>query len=97
MYLCRVIMADDVVFRRGTHVSGTDPRFDPEEQLASAVADFGRVLAKMKCPSNYLSGLIKYVLTSSILPAAVTWAHHAILAGQIMEKMDSIISWSYRK
>ena len=52
-------MAVDVVFRRGTHVSGTDPRFDPEEQLASAVADFGRVLAKMKCPSNYLSGLIK--------------------------------------
>ena len=37
----------------GTHVSGTDPRFDPEEQLASAVADFGRALAKMKCPSGY--------------------------------------------
>ena len=45
----------------GTHVSGTDPRFDPEEQLASAAADFGRALAKMKCPSNYLSGLTKYV------------------------------------
>ena len=55
----------------GTHVSGTDPRFDPEEQLASAVADFGRALAKMKCPSNYLSGLTKYVLTSSILPIPV--------------------------
>ena len=47
----------------GTHVSGTDPRFDPEEQLASAAADFGQALAKMKCPSNYLSGLTKYVLT----------------------------------
>ena len=55
----------------GTHVSGTDPRFDPEEQLASAVADFGRALAKMKCPSNYLSGLTKYVPTSSILPIPV--------------------------
>ena len=53
----------------GTHVSGTDPRFDPEEQLA--VADFGPALAKMKCPSNYLSGLTKYVLTSSILPIPV--------------------------
>ena len=41
----------------GTHVSGTDPFFDPEEQLAFAAADFGRALAKMKCPSNYLSGL----------------------------------------
>ena len=51
----------------GTHVSGTDPRFDPEEELASA-ADFGRALAKMKCPSNYLLGLTKYVLTNSILP-----------------------------
>ena len=55
----------------GTHVSGTDPRFDQEEQLASAAADFGRALAKMKCPSNYLSGLTKYVLTSSILPIRV--------------------------
>ena len=55
----------------GTHVSDTDPRFDPEEQLASAVADFGRALAKMKCPSNCLSGLTKYVLTSSILPIPV--------------------------
>ena len=55
----------------GTHVSGTDPCFDLEEQLASAAADFGRALAKMKCPSNYLSGLTKYVLTSSILPIPV--------------------------
>ena len=55
----------------GTHISGTDPRFDPEEQLASAAADFARVLAKMKCPSNYLSRLTKYVLTSSILPIPV--------------------------
>ena len=55
----------------GTHVSGTDPRFDPEEHLASATTDFGRALAKMKCPSNYLSGLTKYVLTSSILPIPV--------------------------
>jgi hypothetical protein len=38
--------------------------FDPEEQLASAAADFGLALAKMKCPNNYLSGLTKYVLTS---------------------------------
>ena len=52
----------------GTHVGGTDPCFDPEEQLASTATDFGRALAKMKCPSNYLSGLTKYVLTSSILP-----------------------------
>ena len=55
----------------GTHVSGTDPRFDPDEQLASALADFGRALARMKCPSNYLSGLTKYVPTSSILPIPV--------------------------
>jgi hypothetical protein len=55
----------------GTHVGGTDPRFDPEEELAFAAADFGRALAKMKCPSNYLSGLTKYELTSSILPIPV--------------------------
>jgi hypothetical protein len=55
----------------GTHVSGTDPRFDLEEQLASTAADFGQALAKMKCPSNYLLGLTKYVLTSSILPIPV--------------------------
>jgi hypothetical protein len=53
----------------GTNVSDTNPRFDPEEQLA--FADFGRALAKMKCPSNYLSGLTKYELTSSILPIPV--------------------------
>ena len=58
----------------GTHVSGTDPCFDPEEELASAAADFGRALAKMKCPINYLSGLTKYVLTSSILPIPLAMA-----------------------
>ena len=55
----------------GTHVGGTDPHFDPEEELSSAAADFGRALAKMKCPSNHLSGLTKYVLTSSIFPISV--------------------------
>ena len=55
----------------GTSVRGTDQRFDPEEELPSAAADFGRALAKMKCPSNYLSGLTKYKLTSSILPIPV--------------------------
>ena len=55
----------------GTHVDGTDPCFDPEEELVSAAADFGRALAKMKCPSNYLLGLTKYELTSSILPIPV--------------------------
>ena len=43
----------------------------PGGTATSAVADFGRALAKMKCPSNYLSGLTKYVLTSSILPIPV--------------------------
>ena len=33
--------------------------------------DFGQALAKMKCPSNYLSGITKYELTSSILPILV--------------------------
>ena len=55
----------------GTHVSGTDPCIDPEEQLTSVATDFGRALAKMKCHSNYISGLTKYVLTSSILPIPV--------------------------
>ena len=55
----------------GTHVSGIDPRLDSEEQLTSATADFGRALGKMKCPNNYLSGLTKYVLTSTILPITV--------------------------
>ena len=55
----------------GTHVSGTDPRFEPEEQLAPVAAAFGRALAMMKCPSNYLSGLTKYELTNSILPIPV--------------------------
>ena len=65
-HLCNCSLTSTVYWLPvGTHVSGTDPRFDPEEQLASAAADFGRALAKMKCPSNYLSGLTKYVLTSS--------------------------------
>ena len=33
--------------------------------------DFGRALAKMKFPSNYLSGLTKYELTSLTLPIPV--------------------------
>ena len=67
-----------------THVSGTDPRFDSEEQLASTVADFGRALAKMKCPSNYLSGLTKYVLTSSIIPILVA-INGYVLYGQCIK------------
>ena len=55
----------------GTHVGGTDPCFDPKEDLASAAADFGRALAKMKCPRNYLLGLTKNELTSSLLPISV--------------------------
>nr|XP_020154722.2 wiskott-Aldrich syndrome protein homolog 1-like [Aegilops tauschii subsp. strangulata] len=43
----------------GTHVGNTDPCFDPEQELASATADFGWALTKMKCPRNYLSGLTK--------------------------------------
>ena len=70
----------------GTHVSGTDPRFDPEEQLASAAADFGRALAKMKCPSNYLSGLTKYELTSSILPILVV-INGYVLYGQCLKHL----------
>ena len=71
-HLCNCSSASNTyLLLLGTHVGGTDPRFDPEEQIASAAADFGRALAKMKCPSNYLSGLTKYVPTSSILPIAV--------------------------
>ena len=36
----------------GTHVGGTDPRFDPEEELTSAAADFGQALAKMSAPAT---------------------------------------------
>ena len=68
-HLCNCSLASNIyLLLVGTHVGGTNPRFDPEDELASAAADFGRALAKMKCPSNYLSGLIKYELTSSILP-----------------------------
>ena len=71
-HLCNCSLASNIyLLLVGTHVGGIDPCFDPEEELASAAADFGRALAKMKCPSNYLSGLTKYVLTSSILPIPV--------------------------
>ena len=70
--LCNCSLASNIyLLLVGTHVGGTDPRFDPEEELASAATDFGRALAKMKCPNNYLSGLTKYVLISSILPIPV--------------------------
>ena len=70
--LCNCSLASNIyLLLVGTHVSDTDPRFDLEEELASAAADYGRALAKMKCPDNYLSGLIKYELTSSILPIPV--------------------------
>src|SRR3990170_3489490 len=73
-HLCKCSLASNLyLLLLSTHVGdsmgGTDPRFDTKEELASA--DFGRALAKMKCPSNYLSGLTKYELTSSILPMPV--------------------------
>ena len=67
----------------GTHVSRTDPCFVPEEQLAST-ANFGQALAKMKCPSNYLSGLTKYVPTSSILPMPVAISGYVLYGRCIM-------------
>ena len=71
--LCNCSLASNIyLLLAGTHVGGTDPCFDPEEEFACAATDFGRALAKMKCPSNYLSELTKYVLTSSILPILVT-------------------------
>src|SRR3990170_8299547 len=71
-HLCNCSLASNIyLLLVGTHVGGTDPCFDLEEELASAAADFGRALAKMKCPSNYLLGLTKYELTSSILPIPV--------------------------
>ena len=74
-HLCNCSLASNIyLLLVGTHVGGTDPCFNPEEELASAAADFGRALAKMKCPRNYLSGLTKYVLTSSILPIPVAMA-----------------------
>ena len=70
----------------GTHVGGTDPLFDPMEELASTAADFGQDLAKMKCPSNYLSGLTKYVPTSSILPIPVA-INGYVLYGQCFKNL----------
>ena len=71
-HLCNCSLASNIyLLLVGTHVGSTDRRFDPEEELASTAADFRRALAKMKFPSNYLSGLTKYELTSSILPIPV--------------------------
>ena len=71
-HLCNCSLASNIdLLVVGTHVGGTDPCFDLEEELASTAADFVRALAKIKCPSNYLSGLTKYELTSSILPIPV--------------------------
>ena len=54
-HLCNCSLASNIyLLLVGTHVGGTDPRFDLEEELASAATDFGRALAKMKCPRNYL-------------------------------------------
>ena len=70
--MCNCSLASNIyLLLVGTHAGDIDPRFDPEEGLASAATDVGQALAKMKCPSNYLSGLTKYVLTSSILPILV--------------------------
>ena len=67
-HLCNCSLASNIyLLLVGTQ--GTDPCFDPEEELASVAADFGWALAKMKNPSNYLSGPTK--LTSSILPIPV--------------------------
>ena len=55
----------------------------------SPSADFGRALAKMKCPSNYLSGLTKYVLTSSILPIPVS-INGYVLYGWCMKHVPAL-------
>ena len=71
-HLCNYSLASNIyLLLVGTHVGGTDPLFNPMEELASTAADFGQALAKMMCPSNYLSGLTKYEITSSILPIPV--------------------------
>jgi hypothetical protein len=49
-------------------------RVDPEEHLTSATADLVKALAQMKCPSDYLLGLTRYDLTSSILPIPLAMA-----------------------
>ena len=52
-HLCNCILASNIyLLLVGTHVEGTDPRFDSEEELASAAADFGRALAKMNAPTT---------------------------------------------
>ena len=56
----------------GTHVGGTDPHFDPEEELASAAADFGRGSGQDEVPQQLpLRTYQVYELTSSILPIPV--------------------------
>ena len=47
----------------GTYVSGTDPRCDQQEHLAT---DFVRALAELKYPSNYPSGFTKYELARDV-------------------------------
>lgn len=49
-------------------------RVDPEEHLASAIADMVQALAQMKCPSDYPPGLNMYDLTRSILPIPLAMA-----------------------
>ena len=71
----------------GTHVSGTDPCFDTEEQLASAASGFGQALAKMRYPNNYLWGITKYVLTSSILPIPVA-INGYVLYGRVIKHVE---------
>jgi hypothetical protein len=73
-HLCNYSLACNIyLLLVGTHVSSTDPCFDPEEHLAST-ATLGRPLAQMKCPSNYPLGFTKYELTSSILLIPVAMA-----------------------
>jgi hypothetical protein len=59
-HLCNCSLAYSIyVLLVGTHVSGTDPRFNPEEHFASAATGLGQALAQMKCPTNYPSGFTK--------------------------------------
>ena len=74
-HLCNCSLTSNIYWLPvGTHVSGTDPRFDPEEHLASASADLVQALAQMKCPSDYPPGLTRYDLTSSTLPIPLAMA-----------------------
>ena len=64
-HLCNYSLAFNIyLLLVGTHVISIDPLFDPEEHIASTVANLGRALVHTKCPGNYLSGLTKYELTS---------------------------------